>query len=564
MLKRWPNVVILLLGVTLASASFGANQLRAHSLTADTPKFLVLLGHQKKTNCQCTFDDQCSCQGALKFMNCVKKACNSGDCQCMEQDGTNHFLESCTAMQDSCSGVGLKCMQKEATCKDGGVAWHAKMKKHAAAIKKKSGDEDSENAPEETPVVDPKKYVLHSKYKAHLKAAHNHGHRVFAQGIILAVVMLSLTIALTSSTNALIAKNTWSIIDAVVVTFIAVSWFIVVIHSFDYFGLTGLQAVLAHMTVSVLFLFVAGVVSWTLKHKYGDQSASIFSSIFNHMVMWCNVGFVGTVQKQFKDNVLYIALLLVVLALWYVVLALIFHYGVKRFTSEAGWGDEIESTMAGAALAAGFVLWNHMLITGSYHNMEPSVDKNVPSLMSVLILNGLGVFYMVLPLLCLPVLNRVSKKMESASIGSNNYWKVRACAIGTEFVSFLPHFSILLALRHLVLEHTGYPHGSIGALLLLALVSTAMAIILISLCAYVPILKRGTDMSTQISKLLLSVGGFIVGGAWVGLLDNSVGMATAGERHPFTTKLVLTGFLTAFIFPTYCLYLKPMIVERTK
>lgn len=563
MLKFWPNAAILLLGVTLASASFLDHQLRAHSLTADTPKFLVLLGEQK-TSCQCTFDDQCSCQGALKFMNCVKKACNSGDCQCMEHDGTNHFLESCTAMQDSCSGVGLKCMQKEATCKDGGVAWHAKMKKHAAAIEKESGDEDSANTSEEAPVVDPKKYVLHTHYKAQLKAAHNHGHRVFAQGIILAVVILSLTVALTSSTNAIIAKNTWSIIDAVIVTFIALSWFIVVIHSLDYFGLKGYWAVFAHLTVSVLFLFFAGLISWTLQHRYGDQSASIFSAIFNHMVLWCNVGFVETVQKCFKDNALHIFLLLVILALWYVALALIFHYAVKRFTTEAGWGDAIESTMAGAALAAGFVLWNHMLITGSYHTIEPSADRKVPSLMSALILNGLGVFYIVLPLLCLPILNRASKRMESASIGSNNYWKLRACGIGTEFLSFLPHFSILLALRHLILEHTGYPHGSIGALLLLALVSTAMAIIIISLCAYVPFLKRNTDMSTQISKLLLSVGGFIVGGAWVGLLDNSVGMATQGEGHPFTIKLVLTGFLTAFIFPTYCLYLKPLIVERTK
>jgi hypothetical protein len=372
--------------------------------------------------------------------------------------------------------------------------------------------------------------------------------------------VLSVTIAMVSSANALVSKNTWGVIDFVVVTFLAVSWFIVVIHSLDFFKLTGWWKIAAHCGVSMLFLFLALLGSWSLRKQ--EVGGAVFAGIFTPMVMWCNAGFVETVQKHFKDSSLYVFLFLIALVGWYALVALFFHFVVSKAT-ERGWGDDLQAAMAGGALAGGFVLWCHMMITGTYHTIE-APRAAAPPLMTVVILNALSVFYIALSLICLPVLSRKSKSYIDAAVGSSGYWKLRMCSIAKAFVSWLPYFSFVLSLAHLVLEHTGYSSGSISAQLCLALTSTAIGILLIYLCAYVPFLKRDTEIAQQLSAMLVGLGGFMVGVAWSNLLDNSINMMIKGRgyAHPFPVKLGITAFLSAFIFPVYCWYLKPLIMQK--
>jgi len=564
---HWPKVVILLFALPLASASIlrqnstRSQSLRAqHTLSTHIPNLLVLLGQSSGPSCQCTFDDVCTCEGALKFMDCVKKACNSGECQCMEKDGTNHFLESCSAMGDECAGIGLKCTPEQATCKGADLDLHSKVKGHAVDKKAIENAADEETAPAQAQVKDPKKYVLHSKYKATVKNMHSHSHRVFAQGIIVTVVVLCVTIAMASSANALVSSCTWGIIDFVIATFLAVAWFIVVIHSLDFFQLVGLWKVAIHMAVSVVFLFASVLISWSMRNN--DTTLSTFQGIFTPMVMWCNAGFVETVQKYFKDSELYIFLFLIVLAVWYGALALFFHYLISKATKK-GWGDDTSDVMAGGSLAAGFVLWCHMMVTGTFHSIE-GPHTNPPTLTQVALLNGLSVFFIALSLFMLPVLSRKSKQYKDANVGSNNYWKLRMCGTGTHFVSVLPRFSFILSLGHLILSHSGYTQGSIGAQLTLALVSTGVGMLMIFLCAYVPFLKRDTEIAAQLRGLLVGLGGLMVGVAWSGLLDNSINMMIKGSgyAHPFPVKLGITAFLTAFILPVYFWYLKPTIMSK--
>jgi len=476
----------------------------------------------------------------------------------MEQDGTNHFLESCSALADECTGIGLKCNAAQATCgTDTAVAWHSKVKPQTAKLEEASV---AKAAPAE---VDPKKYVLHEKFKATVKQMHSESHRVFAQGIIVTIMVLSVTVAMASSANPLISQNTWSIIDLVVATFLAVAWFIVVIHGLDFFLLTGLRKVALHAAVSVLFLFIYIGTNWMLRNN--DTNRAIFDAIFTPMVMWCSAGFVETTQKYFKDgSALHMGLFLIVLAVWFIVLILFCHYVVKRFTKQ-GSGDNTENLMAGFALVGGFILWCHMMITGTYHSIE-APRKSPPSLPQVAILNAFSLFVLLFAVLMLPVLTRKSKQYQDATVGSSSYWKFRMCGIATQFVTFMPGFSFILSIGHLVLEHTGYPAGSITAQLILAVVNTAVGIFMIYLCAYVPFLSRGTEIATQLAGLLLGVAGLSIGLAWSSVLDNSISMMIKGSgyAHPFLVKLEITAFLSAFVFPVYCWYLKPLIMSKSQ
>jgi len=541
---QWcPLVFIVISVLSSADARHNATQsLRAHHLAVATPGLFVQLG-QSASSCRCVFDDQCTCEGALRFMECVKNACNSGDCMCIESNGVNHFLESCQAMQGECSEVGLVCGAQKSTCDAKGVAWNFQGK--SAEIVK----------------PDPRKYILHTKHKAKVKELNSYVHRAFAQGTVVTLVVLCMTIALVRSSNSIVAKHTWSIIDFVIVTFLALSWFVVVIHSLDYLKLTGWHAILAHMIVAVLFLFASEMISFRLS----GESAAVFNGIFTPMVMWTNAGFVETVQKNYQGSPWKVGAFFLVLALWYALLLVFFHLVVKKLTAKKK-GDKAEDAMVGGALAGGFVLFSHLLVTGSYSPLE---DRKSTSLYSAWMLNILGVAYLVISIAGLVFISPRAKTLREReeSLGDQvgpTYWKLRLCGIADSFLQHLPRFSFIVSLAHIVCDHMGYAKGSIGAQLLLAFTSTMIGIFLIMLCAYLPLLNRNTIVAKDTSAMLIGLGGFMVGVAWSNMLDNSISMVTEGEgyAHPFEVKLAVTGFLTAFIFPVYYNHLKPIITER--
>jgi len=493
----------------------------------------------------------------------------------METDGTNHFLESCSAMADECPGTGLKCMQEQATCSNAGVAWHSKVKQHAVSHSSGVNSWGDEETAKADPALTeagpagriPTKYVLHTKYKAVVRALKSDGHRVFAQGIIISLVVLGMTVALATNSNVQIASNTWSVIDYVVVTFLAFSWFVIAIDMLDYFNLSGFAKVCTHLALSVLLILASLLISWRLRSN--DESVDIFNSIFPMLVMWCNAGFVETAQKHWMGSTLFykvdVLVVLIVLTIWYTLLTLFVHFVFERFATAKGWAQEQENLITGGALACGFVLWCHMVISGSYHSLE-GLHQNCPSMTAVIIQILLGFCFLAVSMLLIPIINRKCQNFESCNIGSNGFWKLQILGVTSWFLKFLPCFSLTQSLGLLLLCNMGYLHGSTGARLLLLLTSIAIAILVIAVGAFVPFLRRDNDSSKHLSGLLLGLGGFMVGTAWSGLLDNSINMMAKGRGYQdgFHVKLCITGFLTAFIFPVYCYFLKPLIMRKAE
>jgi len=482
-------------------------------------------------------------------MACVKKACSSGDCNCVEDDGTNHFSESCVAMQGECPSEDLKCYPGQSTCKASNgvlqtVAWPDKTSK----------------TPEVADVkADNKKYILHSKHDMKLKAALSYAHRMFAQGTVVTILLLSLTIALVNSKNFAVAKNTWHIIDFVVVTFIATSWFIVVLHSLDYFHLTGYNRVWVHMAVANTFLLISMLISYRLETS--KDNLDVFNGIFTPMVMWCNAGFVQTVHQEFSQSSWHDVTIILVLMVYYAVLIFVFHTLLKKLTKQKQ-NDKEEEKVAGGALAGGLVLFCHSLIIGSQQSMG---GAPVPtSFRTACMLNVFSVGVLVVSVFGLRYLAPIKASLLERSTMGNQagvYWKLRACRIGRVILKHLPKFSFIVSIAHIIVDHMGYNKGSAGAQLLLACTSTVIGILIIYFCASVPALNRDSAVSKDTNSMLVGLGGFIVGAAWSSMLDNSVSMMIEGEdyKHPFIVKMAIISFITAFVVPVYCYYLKPMI-----
>lgn len=534
--------------------------LRALSLDVNVPKLGLLqlnIGQQNKSQCQCSFDDTCSCEGALKFMQCVKNACESGGCDCVEKDGTDHFVQSCSQMRSECSSVGLQCIPGNAQCKDKNVAW----KTTTGASDKK--DEHIAAKVNGTATKSPTKYMTKTEFKIEKAKMISHEGRVFVEAIQMAILVICLAVGMASSSSKTLAKHTWSTIDAVVVTFVAYAWFHVVLSGLNYFALQGLTKVVVHLVLTLIFLSASMIGGYALQGK--DDLTAVFNGIVPPMVVWCNAGFVGTAQKYAGDSVVYVFLILLALAVWYVVLmALVRHIIVPLvgktwpYPSPYASGDATENKMAGSALAAGSVLWLHMVISGAYQTIElphmhpPTRSESCAMLVISLVMLGVAMS-------CIAPIAKRKKE-------SQGYWSGRCWDVLGNFVSVLPYFSAAFSIAHMLVENVGYPRGEVEAHLLVTLASTAVGVLTVSACAYFPYLKDGSDVAEQLSALLVGLGGFLMGVAWYSLLDNSIITMIgkgSGDGDNFISRFETVTFLSVIIVPIYVLYIKPITIAKT-
>jgi len=554
---KMQTAVVVLLILPFANAEA---HLRAQSLAPDVKKMFFQMEAQP-ASCQCSFEDQCSCEGALKFMECIKKSCDSGECNCIEKSkNTNHWKKACSAMENECSDIGLTCGQTDATCDKEKVDWEAGSELQALKIektkapKKKNGKhaekkaEDKKEPAKEAKKDEDGEVISKVNHEKKVQAVTSHGHRNFAGVIAMFLVVGCTTVIMASSSNKLVSSHTWSTIDFVVIHFLALSWFVVVTHFLDFFNFVGYQRILFHAAIAIVFILISLFVSW--RFRQDTNRVAVFNAIFGAMLLWINAGFVQTVQQN-ATTATGVAIRSLGVMGFYSLLSFACFFLMQK-TCERGWGDSTIDSLAGGAIASGFVALVHMIISGTYQQIGGHHAKP-PSFWQTMIMLSTGLLYLVFGIITQPV---IARKIDPAK-----YWPSRALSTVSAFLGVLPYFSFVLSLGHLIIDNLGYTHGDVQAQTHLALASTAVGILLINICAFVPAVKR----STNTSSVLVGLGGFMAGVAWSGLLDNSLNMMMEGEGydHPFIVKLCLTGFLTAFIFPTYCLYLKPVVMAKT-
>merc|ERR1719460_1682711 len=83
---------------------------------ADMTRFKKALRRKElhPSPCKCVFMGACSCEAALKFTECISKACASGLCECPK----TQYQDSCGDIGNTCAGeLAMGCgAAKRATC----------------------------------------------------------------------------------------------------------------------------------------------------------------------------------------------------------------------------------------------------------------------------------------------------------------------------------------------------------------------------------------------------------------------------------------------------------------
>jgi hypothetical protein len=583
--------------------------LESHSLSVAAAKAVTFLRHGKDA-CECTYDDACSCESALDFMRCMRGKCDSDACKCTE-DGDNHFQRACQKMADGCPKLGMECGAETATCGSDTVTWQSEKSEktqvsYSTKGTKDAQEEEEDDEGEEKASLDeedlppgweamyskeyekvyygntetgevtwtkPKKQpskaavkkqsdsVPKKEYKKRVGELHRKEHNNFAKGTVTTILVLCLALALCRSSDSLVKKNTWLAIDAVITVFLSLMWFYVVMHYLDFAKFTGLESLAAHLTIATALLLISSLISWIMhmqeakdKNAELSESCDIFNSLFDPIVMWCNAGAVSTAQQLAKPSEFNVLLMTGAMVGFYAFLA-VFWYNTVGLVTRRNWSEATITKLTGAALAAGTVLWVHMILVGSYQTIQDP-HPSAPGFTKTLILQCFGLLYIVLE--C--VVTKPLSKLIANTDKNQNYLKWRALEVISVFVTFLKKYSCVTSLGHLIIDNCGYKSGAIEARLLLALVSTFIGVFLIYLCAKVKALS--TDK--VLSGIFVDLGGFMMGAAWSGLLNNSISNMSAGYRHPFVVTLEVNCFLTACIIPTYFFYLKPLIDSQVK
>jgi len=433
----------------------------------------------------------------------------------------------------------------------GEVTWTKPEKpvqpKRKAAVKTDKVDKPKEQAD----------VVSRPHYENQVNYLHRHEHHIFSKGVIAAIVILCLTVCLASSSNETISSNTWSTIDAVVTAFLALGWYYVVMHFLEFAGYQGLWKLTMHLAIATALLLASSLISYNMKKRAdrtnkGKESVDIFNSLFTPMVMWCNAGAVSTAQQLAKPSLFYVFLATVGMVLFYAVLAVFWYNTVDRLTTK-GWSEDTVNKLTGGALAAGTVLWCHMLLVGSYQTIEDP-HPDAPGFGKTLLLHCFSFLYIAIACTVKGPTDRLVANTDKGK----QYVKWRAASILGVYVNWLPYLSCVKSLGHLIIDNLGYQQGAIESRLLVALVSTLIGTGLIILCA-----KVFRDTKGVVGGILIGLGGFMVGAAWAGLLNNSINQMVKGYKHPFVAKLEVTSLLTACVLPTYFFYLKPMIDKKT-
>lgn len=411
-----------------------------------------------------------------------------------------------------------------------------------------------------------------------------YGHRVFALNVIIALCMLCAATALISSSNPHISKHTWLVIDDFTTNFLAVTWFFTADDYIEYKGLKGLNALIVYGIGCIAILFLQKVLRWLVSAN--AESEEKMAALAGPVVMWLNAGFVKECQTYslgFNESigllpdkwhhVLSLFLLLVVLAVYYLVLGVVYHRIVSKIVGR-GWQDDIEHQMGGGAIASGVILLMHVVFTGemSGSGLGENLVKQGGMLgrlaIPAMIFGSLA--WIVIAFQCSRALNTkvVELRHRQPMLGDSNYWKVRLCTSLTAFFQALPGWSLLASVTSIVTIMWGFTsEHALQSSLVVGFVSSMLGGCLVIFVAVTP----GIRTVPWAGKLLVSFGAFLMGATWGDFLQKSIDLSVEGHAYSkslgvptFMIKFGITIFITANIFPVYYFYLKPMIMAKTE
>lgn len=475
--------------------------------------------------CQCTFSSSCTCADAQKFLDCISAVCQNSACNCKEND---QYMAACGAMSATCPSIGLQCVADKATCS-------------GAAVAETSGTSTNGGHPEG--------YVPIDHHEKEVKEKKAHGHHLFAVLMLMVFVMLTSFFAFTTSSDKVLATNTYAVIDSIVVTSIALTIFYIFDHIFE--DLTEGYAhyrVTLHVVYAICVLFIAFFGSWSLRND--PIALQSFNAVIYWVCLLAKSGALTTAQRALPATYTDVLLITAGSLLFFLILMLITH----QIKPEPGWYDAVETNLAGGAVAAGLCQLVGVFINGLDHHPQKHQNTDQANLTTLWVLSTCVLAVV------------ASSPMSRMKAANKGYWRGRFLCFVDGLIGILPYFTVSCGLGAVICSHLDIEAGSMMANLVSSVTSVAVGFLMIFICTVVPYLRGQAEDVKALAGLIMGFGGYVAGYALATLLVGAIDEALSGrglKGHELTiARTIIIVLFNAQLIPVYIKCLKPLIIAR--
>jgi len=378
-----------------------------------------------------------------------------------------------------------------------------------------------------------------------------HGHHLFGALFLCLLITLAGAFAMATSSNKILAANTWTTLEGTIVVTIASTLFFVVSHIFHDLTEGSEWGVALHVVYAVAIYLAATFASYSLRNQKVGLAA--FDGVIFWVVLLAQGGAITEAQNGLGSS------LTDVVCITMASLAALFLLIFVTHCIKPGerWYDGVETSLAGGAFAGGVTTAVGILINGHEHEGE---NASWQSYEKTVLTNAFAFATCVMAVLLTPVLN---KNVETAT----SYWPGRFWSFLSSFVGVLPYFTVSVGAGALVCNLFQIPPTSMMANLIDAMAGGIVGFAMILVCSLVPFLKGDSERAKALSSLLLGFGGFMAGYGWAGLLSTSIQELVEGhgmgEHTMARAKIGIIVVVNAVLVPIYVMHLKPIIMEKT-
>jgi len=402
--------------------------------------------------------------------------------------------------------------------------------------------------------IDPSNCVNMKDHLAAVEERRIHGHHLFAALLICVMLTVNISFAMATSKNKKLSKNTWTSLGALAVVIIATSLYNAVAHLFEHLSEGYVHyAIALHILWAVILFFFAVYGSYSLRNHKSLLSA--FNAVIFWVVLLAKGGAFSETQRGLGTGLQEVFLITLAGVACFALLMFVTHH-LKPADGET-WYDDVEASLAGGALAGGFVTMVDILIRGVEHEDPGNPWGNQEH---AIMHKAFAFATCVAAVVLTPLIGKMKKNTTA-------YWYGRFLAVLNDFIGILPYFTVSLGVGGVLCHYLEIHPDSMMAKLTHTMCSTAIGALMIVICAFTPYLQSDNEEIVSLTGLILGFGGYIAGAGWANLFTTSVYESMAGhgyseqERDRHTIALVFV--LNLVFVPVFVQYMQPVLEEKT-
>jgi len=389
--------------------------------------------------------------------------------------------------------------------------------------------------------------------------------------------------AMAQNKDFTVKAKTWSVMEKILIIFVAVMWFQVFDDFFSWAGLSlQMEVLISCIHAIVVFVVIVVVASSMMKKKQTQTLVAVLTAWGMHYLSFMLVHAGSHAQDAFFSQ--YIWLCFVGVFVCFIVFAgfsaltrkiLLKQYENADDSHFVDNIEELEDDASGMMLAYVFIMLVRFCICGTYHDLQADGSMHHTAWQRA----GLLIYALVVSaaaLLLQARLNLIGERLESTLGG---YFGQRMILLLNPFLVMLVVWSFMLWADWEFFEHLFRGEEIMGHVVwstLCTIVSFGLVYLYAKQAKRVmhpdrnneDRLRRQSSKAMDLAwrwadlekrKYLLNAVAVMVAFSWAQSFSVSIDAAVEWRAHPFGVKAVLTALVTAVAFPVYFFYVRHVV-----